>query len=551
MKKHAPLLFAVVLFLACYFTGVQAGIIPAIIPAAVPTASITASPASKTSALFVAADSSENVAVNGSLTSGNGGSTIGALDLKDPTNGGIGTLTWPGGAANKTWTLPAVTGTLPLISGTPTGGNCAQWVTANTIGQAAAACGSGGGSGSSVANATPVTVSANTTSDQSLMELSLTAGYLNTSLQNFAIGAAGVYTTALAQTPTMTFKAKLCTVSGCGSGTVVTLVSIATTATTAAATNNQWNLLLNNVITKTTGASGNLEVHGVLTVDLGANNLTADAVFADTNTAVSSNIDLTAALFIDFTVATSTGSASNSITQRGGYISPFVASSGGGAAPNGFYLSSSGSFYIGPTFQLATLPVAGNFAWVNQGGATETASGNALVLVAPAGAGDSLRVRQQSISTNTTLTVSMSCTAQIEDHGACGIGFRESGTGKLLTLANNLASTTGNCTPSSSTPGCLGATLQVARWNSATSFNNTQYLENYGPWITQWAQINISGGNLSLRISNDGVNFVQLYTEASNAFFTTAPDQWFYFANANNTTLTQSVTATLFSFKMQ
>src|SRR5579872_7240810 len=126
MKKHAFLFLAALLFVVCYFTGVQAGIIPAIIPAAVPTASITAAPASKTSARFVAADSSENVAVNGSLTSGNGGSTVGALDLKDPTNGGIGTLTWGGSASNFTWTVPAVTGTIPLISGTPTGGNCAQ-----------------------------------------------------------------------------------------------------------------------------------------------------------------------------------------------------------------------------------------------------------------------------------------------------------------------------------------------------------------------------------------------------------------------------------------
>jgi hypothetical protein len=45
---------------------------------------------------------------------------------------------------------------------------------------------------------------------------------------------------------------------------------------------------------------------------------------------VSSNIDLTAALFVDFTVATSTGSAGNSITQDIAEVLPQGAGGGGG-----------------------------------------------------------------------------------------------------------------------------------------------------------------------------------------------------------------------------
>lgn len=182
----------------------------------------------------------------------------------------------------------------------------------------------GGGSGSSVTSTTPVTATANVTTDQALMELALSAGYLNSSKEPFLFNGAGVYTTPVGQTPTLTFKVKLCTISGCGSGTVVTLVSVVTTATLASSTNNNWNLSFMGY-TATTGTTGNLEIHGPLSVDLGALTTTADSIFNDVNTAVSGNIDLTAALFVDFTVATSTGSASNAITQRQGGVMPFAA----------------------------------------------------------------------------------------------------------------------------------------------------------------------------------------------------------------------------------
>jgi len=187
------------------------------------------------------------------------------------------------------------------------------------------ACPGGAGAGNSVTSTTPVTVNTNTTSDQQLMELSLGAGYFNSSKQPFLFDGAGVYSTQAAQTPTITLKIKLCTVSGCGSGTVVTLISIVSTATVAAVTNNNWNLAILGY-TATTGATGNLEIHGPLAVDLGALTTTADSIFVDTNTAVSSNIDLTAALFVDFTIAFSTNAATaNTFTQRSGGVMPFAA----------------------------------------------------------------------------------------------------------------------------------------------------------------------------------------------------------------------------------
>lgn len=184
-----------------------------------------------------------------------------------------------------------------------------------------------------VTSTSPVTVSANSVVDQQLMELSLTAGYLNSLGRPFDFFGAGVYTTQAGQTPTLEFKIKLCTVSGCGSGTVVSLVDITTTATTANSPNVSWNLRTVGT-TNATGATGNLEVHGNLTADLGNLISASDTIFTDTNTAVSSNIDLTAALFVDFTVKFSTqpGTPFNACTQREGVVSPGGSTSGGGGS---------------------------------------------------------------------------------------------------------------------------------------------------------------------------------------------------------------------------
>lgn len=186
--------------------------------------------------------------------------------------------------------------------------------------------GSGGGStGTSVTSTTPVTVNANTTSEQFLMELSLGAGYLNNAGQPFNIYGAFIYSTPAAQTPTITINTRLCTVSGCGSGTNRLLASIVSTATVASVTNNSINFNL-TAINHATGATGTLEVHGPLSIDLGALTTTADSIFNDVNTAVSGTIDLTAALFVDFTVTFSTNAAgANSMTQRSGGVMPFAA----------------------------------------------------------------------------------------------------------------------------------------------------------------------------------------------------------------------------------
>lgn len=153
--------------------------------------------------------------------------------------------------------------------------------------------------------------------DQGMIQLSLGAGYLNLATRPFSIEAAGNYTTTAASAPALNFEVQLCTISLCGSGTVVDLIDITTTTLSATALSNAtWTISATCVI-NATGATGNLVCKGSpgLTLDTGASIVTPDSTFADTNSVVSGNIDLTAALFLRFTVAQSVAGASNSYTQ--------------------------------------------------------------------------------------------------------------------------------------------------------------------------------------------------------------------------------------------
>jgi hypothetical protein len=177
------------------------------------------------------------------------------------------------------------------------------------------------GSCAPVASATPVT-STNPTinTDQKLIELSIPGGCFNTLSQPFLISGGGIYSSTAASTPVLTFKIKLCTVSACGSGTVVTLVTwVSPALNTTALTNATWNCDT-TVVTSAIGTTGNVVLKGNLTLDTGATLTVPDIVIADSNTAVSGNIDLTAALFVDFTVAQSVVGTSNSYTQMLGDV---------------------------------------------------------------------------------------------------------------------------------------------------------------------------------------------------------------------------------------
>lgn len=173
----------------------------------------------------------------------------------------------------------------------------------------------------------------------------------------------------------------------------------------------------------------------------------------------------------------------------------------------------------------------GNFTWVNQG--TATASQNAaggIYMSVPKYAGDNCRMLVKSITAPIKITscvrwgTGTDSATSISLGTKVGLCFRESSTGKIVAKAWR-----GN------------RNMTVSSFDSPTATNSNI---NYASWRVNgpvWFQLEYDGSNLYFRRSIDGVNFMQQYTQADDAFFTTAPDQAGLFVNdAHNHADTQA-----------
>lgn len=159
-------------------------------------------------------------------------------------------------------------------------------------------------------NITAVSASAAVATDQNLMSLPIPPGMMNTPGKTFTLFGAGP----------MTFRVKLCSVSGCGSGTAVTLCTFGPTATqNASSTNIPWNLSM-TVSTSTAGTTGTVIPNGSLETVIGTTATTAGSPYLAQTTGPSAAIDLTAPTFVQITVADSGASANNSFTQSMGVM---------------------------------------------------------------------------------------------------------------------------------------------------------------------------------------------------------------------------------------
>jgi hypothetical protein len=162
--------------------------------------------------------------------------------------------------------------------------------------------------------------------DTKVVEFGLPSAFLNQQGRTLRFNTQGIYTTAVSQTPTIQWKVKLCTVSGCGSGTVVTGIAFAATGATNASVTNQWKNYV-DLGTDTTGTVGKVFFHGTSYTITGATGgTTLPAGTTDTNaTANATTIDLTGALFLDLQVNMSTNAGSNTVVanlSNLGFIGP-------------------------------------------------------------------------------------------------------------------------------------------------------------------------------------------------------------------------------------
>lgn len=155
------------------------------------------------------------------------------------------------------------------------------------------------------ANASPISVNANTTSEQDLSFVDFTPGELNRVGKVIELVCFGTFDNDT--NPTITFRLKF-------SPATNILIFVPNTPSTTH-TNLPWVLKAYLIVTAT-GASGNLEVHGEFSSDPSTSNGRISAPQLDLNTAVSSAVDLTAAQRLKITIQFSTGSVSNVGRQR-------------------------------------------------------------------------------------------------------------------------------------------------------------------------------------------------------------------------------------------
>lgn len=145
------------------------------------------------------------------------------------------------------------------------------------------------------------------TTAQTMGSVVLTAGFQNIVGRTLRICGAGIYTTPGTTTPTMTISL----IEGGITPITITTAALSVTATTSA----PFQFCFTSTAA-TTGATGTLETHGYVMANISANTPAAAApVYLDTNTAVSSAIDLTAANTLAVQVAANSAISSVQLRQ--------------------------------------------------------------------------------------------------------------------------------------------------------------------------------------------------------------------------------------------
>jgi hypothetical protein len=182
----------------------------------------------------------------------------------------------------------------------------------------------------------------------------------------------------------------------------------------------------------------------------------------------------------------------------------FLKTNGASANPTwdnvGSAASSQGST-SGPIFPF-TPPVDGDFAWVNQGGASVATDGVGIYLLGPAASGINLRIRKKS-APGTPYTI----TAGFVLNGpgtACGLCWRQSSDGKLILFEY------------------FANALIIAKYTNETTFS-ANYLNNSASNLVGtclWFRMTDNGINRICSVSMDGFHFIQVHSVGRTDFLT-------------------------------
>lgn len=166
-----------------------------------------------------------------------------------------------------------------------------------------------------------------------------------------------------------------------------------------------------------------------------------------------------------------------------------------------------------------TILTSSSFTWVNQGGAAvvDLASGG-IVLTGSQTAGDSLRILKKA-SPSPPYTIVAAIRPHLHHNTTChlGIGFRESSTGKLITL------------------GLVKANEHaVYRWTNQTTFlDDSLFARETFPYnhCMHWLKIEDDSTNLKFFTSSTGLIWHQLASQSRTAHMAGGPDEVLFYVN--------------------
>lgn len=183
-----------------------------------------------------------------------------------------------------------------------------------------------------------------------------------------------------------------------------------------------------------------------------------------------------------------------------------------------------------------TLPVDGDFSWINQGSASVSAGGGGIYMsVAGSGASNDMRIRKKA-APSTPYTITAAFLPNIPGINFAGMSllFRQSSDGKLHILEMAYSS---------------GWQLGSQKWTSPTAFS-----ASYGSTVIGTVPMPIflriadDGTNRICSYSTDGRNFAQLHSVGRTDFLTA--DEVGFCVNAQ-TTAGKPVATTLISWKQE
>jgi hypothetical protein len=178
----------------------------------------------------------------------------------------------------------------------------------------------------------------------------------------------------------------------------------------------------------------------------------------------------------------------------------------------------------GPLFPF-TLPVDGDFAWINQdaGGSVDATKGGIYLLAAPVG-GDNLRIRIKAApATPYTITAAILPQFLQADYSGCGLCWRQSSDGKIVSFGHSY---TGK--------------LAVTKWTDEHNWSALALEKATVHNVPLFLRIADNGVNRICSFSEDGQFWLLMHTVGRTDYLTA--NQVGFYANSNNVTWPAALT---------